>query len=195
MFIKKMILNLKRFLQYGDLPTKYYTKRGMKVGKNFNRQGGCKFDPSNCWLISIGNNVTLSNKVTVLAHDDSIRMFTGYRKIGTVEIGDNVFIGANTTVLPNVKIGNNVIIGANSLVNKSIPDNSVAAGVPCKVLFSIDKYKEKMTKEFELKKKYNINWTIYSKKKMTKLKKETMFQDLKNDYGFVKLGVYNDKKK
>ncbi len=193
--MKKMLLNIKRFLQYGDLPTSYYVKRGMKVGENFNRQGGCKFDPSNCWLISIGNNVTLSNKVTVLAHDDSVRMFTGYRKIGVVEIGNNVFVGANTTILPNVKIGDNVIIGANSLVNKNIPDNSVAVGSPCKVISSTKEYVNKMKENIKTKKNYDINWTIYSKKKMSYEQKAKMFLELEDDFGFVKLGVYNDGKK
>ena len=64
-------------------------------------------------------------------------------KIGCIEIGDNVFIGSNTTVLYNVKIGSNVIIGAGSLVNKDIPDNSVAVGTPARVIGSFDDFVEK----------------------------------------------------
>ena len=63
--------------------------------------------------------------------------------IGGVKIGDNVFIGMQTTILKGVHIGNNVIIGANSLVNKDIPDNCVAAGNPCKVIMSLEEYHEK----------------------------------------------------
>ena len=62
---------------------------------------------------------------------------------GGVKIGDNVFIGMQTTILKGVHIGNNVIIGANSLVNKDIPDNCVAAGNPCKVIMSLEEYHEK----------------------------------------------------
>ena len=51
---------------------------------------------------------------------------------GLIEIGDNVFIRSNSTVLYDVKIENNVIIGGGSLVNKSIPDDVVAAGMPCR---------------------------------------------------------------
>ena len=51
-----------------------------------------------------------------------------------VNIGNNVWIGANATVLPGVTIGDNVTIGAGSLVNKDIPSNSLAIGVPCKVV-------------------------------------------------------------
>lgn len=64
-------------------------------------------------------------------------------KIGCIEIGDNVFIGSNTTVLYDVKIGSNVVIGAGSLVNKDIPDNSVAAGVPARVIGTFENLKRK----------------------------------------------------
>lgn len=62
-------------------------------------------------------------------------------KIGCIEIGDNVFIGSNTTVLYDVKIGSNVVIGVGSLVNKDILDNSVAAGVPARVIGTFEKEK------------------------------------------------------
>ena len=102
-------------------------KNGLTVGKNFNMQKGCRLDSSHCWLIEIGNNVTLAPKVHILAHDASTKRELGYTKIGKVKIGNNVFIGANTTILPNVKIGNNVVIGANSLVSKDISDDKVVA--------------------------------------------------------------------
>lgn len=62
---------------------------------------------------------------------------------GGVSIGDNVFIGMQSTILKGVHIGNNVIIGANSLVNKDVPDNCVVAGNPCKVIMTLDEYYEK----------------------------------------------------
>ncbi|MDG1398178.1 MAG: DapH/DapD/GlmU-related protein [Polaribacter sp.] len=61
-------------------------------------------------------------------------------------MGNNVWIGANSTVLPEVVIGNNVVIGANSLVNKDIPDNSVAVGNPCKVIKTKGAYTEDLSK-------------------------------------------------
>ena len=64
-------------------------------------------------------------------------------KISLVRIGNNVFIGAKTTVLPNVKIGNNVVIGAGSIVTNDIPDNSLAVGNPARVIGSTDDYLKK----------------------------------------------------
>lgn len=52
-------------------------------------------------------------------------------------------VGTHTLILPNVRIGNNVIIGAGSVVVKDIPDNSIAAGIPCKVIGNFDKFVEK----------------------------------------------------
>jgi maltose O-acetyltransferase len=51
-----------------------------------------------------------------------------------VSIGDNVFIGANVTVLKGVTIGSNSVIGSGSIVTRSISENVVAAGIPCRVL-------------------------------------------------------------
>lgn len=58
---------------------------------------------------------------------------------GCISVGNNVMLGAGTVILPNVKIGSNVIIGAGSIVCKDIPDNSVAAGVPCRVMGEFEK--------------------------------------------------------
>jgi galactoside O-acetyltransferase len=56
-----------------------------------------------------------------------------------VHIGRNVWVGSNVSILPGVTIGDNTVIGAGAVVNKDIPANVVAAGVPCKVLRPIDK--------------------------------------------------------
>ena len=76
--------------------------------------GECIIDPGHCWLISVGDRVTLAPRVHILAHDASLKETLGYTKIGRVKIGNDVFIGANTTILPGVTIGDKVVIGANS---------------------------------------------------------------------------------
>lgn len=101
-------------------------------------------------LISIGNNVWMASGVEFLTHDVTHYMLNGMEdgtkyteKIGCIAIGDNVFIGSGAKILYDVKIGNNVIIAAGSLVNKDIPDNSVVAGVPARLLSSFDEYLNK----------------------------------------------------
>ena len=61
-----------------------------------------------------------------------------------ITVGSNVYFGAHSIVLPSVTIGDNVIIGAGSIVSKDIPSNSVAVGVPARVIKSIDEYYQGM---------------------------------------------------
>ncbi len=63
--------------------------------------------------------------------------------MGRIRVGNNCFIGHSVIVLPGVTIGDNVIIGAGSVVSRNIPSDSVAAGVPAKVICSLDEYYER----------------------------------------------------
>ena len=92
--------------------------------------------------LEIGDKVSISSGVHIYTHSSMNYRKNDLKKDpinGThidrapVKIGNNVQIGANSIVLPGVTIGNNVIIGALSLVNKDIPDNSVAYGSPIKI--------------------------------------------------------------
>ena len=115
-------------------------KRGLQIGKDFKRMGGVIIDPSHCYHITIGDNVTLAPRVHILAHDTSTYVFFGKTRAANVTIGNDVFVGASSIILPGVHIGNRVIIGAGSIVTKDIPDNSVAVGNPAKVICSVDDY-------------------------------------------------------
>lgn len=172
MKIKDEVKDLIRRLT-GEVPTKTLVKRGLTVGTDFNRQQGCYVDPTHCFLIEIGDHVTMSIRVTLLAHDASTKKILGYTKIGQIHIGNNVFIGANTTVLPNVRIGDNCIIGANSVVTKSLPENTVAAGNPARVICSVEEYKAKwMTQKRVFDESYRFSKAI-TKEKIEEMKKAT----------------------
>ena len=77
----------------------------------------------------IGKNFNISHEVTIGQHN------RGKYK-GTPIIGDNVYIGPGAKIFGNIRIGNNVAIGANAVVTKSIPDYSVAVGIPAKIVSS-----------------------------------------------------------
>lgn len=109
--------------------------------------------PLHSKLISFGNNVWVASNVSFITHDVIHRMINNMygkeffsEKIGCIKLEDNVFIGANTTILSNVKIGPNVIIGAGSLVNKDIREG-VYGGVPARYICSIDEYVKKRNNE------------------------------------------------
>jgi acetyltransferase-like isoleucine patch superfamily enzyme len=112
-------LTLKNFL---------YRLTGMKVGKDVAVGLGAVFDIFFPELIEIGDNCIIGYGVTVLAHEFLIKEW----RTGSVKIGRNVLIGANTTVLAGVTIGDSSSVSACSLVNDSIPANSFYAGVPAK---------------------------------------------------------------
>lgn len=106
--------------------------------------------PTDPELISIGDNVMIASGVEFINHDIVAHMLNkkydthDFQPMkGCISIGDNVMIGAGTVILPNVRIGSNVVIGASSIVCKDIPDNVVAAGVPCRVVGDFDKLVEK----------------------------------------------------
>ncbi len=184
--IRSLLFKLINFICYGDLPTSYYLQKGMIIGNNFHRQTGTKFDPSHCWLISIGNDVTIANNVQILAHDDSPRFFSDYGKLGKVRIGDNSFIGARTIILPNVTIGENVIIGAGSVVVKDIPPNTIAVGNPARIHCSIDDYLAKCTREMQVKDK--VFGKEYCNRNLSKEQKEELISACKDGFCYIQMG-------
>jgi len=135
-------------------------KRGLKVGTNFKMMGSTIIDPSHCWHIEIGDNVIMAPKSHILAHDSSVGLFLGYTKVANVKIGNNVFIGANSTVLMGVTIGDNVIIGAGSVVTKDIPSNTVVAGNPAKIICSLDDFLEKERKFMNSENMFDESYTL-----------------------------------
>lgn len=104
------------------------------------------FDGSDYSLIEIGENSVISRGVIFLTHDYSYNVVLAAQgnisyigdhehvKLGSIRIAENSFIGANSLLLPGVSVGAFTIVGAMSLVSKDLPDRSVCAGVPCRVL-------------------------------------------------------------
>ncbi|MDY4220117.1 MAG: DapH/DapD/GlmU-related protein [Candidatus Faecousia sp.] len=167
----------------GDFTTEKLVSMGMKVGANFKRLHGVILDPGHCWLIEIGNNVTMAPRVHILCHDASTKTFLNYTKIGRVTIGDNVFIGAESVVLPGVTIGNNVVVGANSTVTHDVPDNSVVAGSPARVISTLDQYLKKERSRMNHAPCYGEEFTLRKNVSMEKRMKQK--QDLKGTIGYI----------
>lgn len=129
-----------------------YTARalGVKLGE------GCRLYSASFgtepWLISIGDRVTVTSGVQFITHDGStwlLRDGKGRRyRCARIQVGNDVFIGTNSILLPGVRIGNRVIIGAGSVVNRSIPDNCVVAGVPARFIGTFDEFERRGLAEF-----------------------------------------------
>jgi acetyltransferase-like isoleucine patch superfamily enzyme len=126
--------------------SEYFRKQGAQIGE------GCSIIPrylgNEPYLIKIGNNVTVASGVIFVTHDGAARTVLGkeipeIRVYGPIVIEDNCVIGQNVILMPDIHIGKNSIVGAGSVVISNIPPNSIAMGVPARVLTSIEAYKKK----------------------------------------------------
>ncbi len=122
-----------------------HTKIGKNLFANFNltvQDDAAVTIGDNC---NFGPGVTIVTPIHPMVADErrEILVETGERKrlcyAKPVFIGNDCWFGANVTVCPGVRIGNGCVIGAGSVVVRDIPDNSFAAGVPCKVVREITK--------------------------------------------------------
>lgn len=157
---------------------------GLRMGKNCSVMGECIIDPGHCWLIEIGDRVTLAPRVHILAHDASTKRELGYTALAPVKIGSDVFIGAGSIILPGVTIGDHVVIGAGSIVSRSVPADSVAVGTPARVVGSYADYMEKRRKQMAECPCYDWSYTIGGG--ITEEKKIKMREELVNEgKGFV----------
>lgn len=84
--------------------------------------------------IILGNNVRIGPGVGLISAGHNLNDYDKHDNCNPIHIGDNVWIGMNSVILPGVQIGNNVAIGAGSVVTSDIPSNSIAVGNPCKII-------------------------------------------------------------
>ena len=176
--IKELVYRLR-----GEFTTERLVSMGMIVGRDFQRMVGVILDPSHCWLIRIGDDVTIAPRAHILCHDAGTKRHLRYTKIAPVTIGNNVFIGAEAVILPGVTIGNNVIIGANSTVTHDIPDGTVAVGCPAKVVCTLEEYLEKHRRNMETAPVYGEEYTLRGNVSMDMRKKQR--EELAGKIGYI----------
>ena len=117
--------------------------RGCEIGEGLKLIGNAKIDENHCWHVRIGNDVTMAPGSYILAHDASTKTALGYTRLGRVEIGDRVFIGAHALILPGVTVGADCVVGAGAVVTKSFEAGSVIAGNPGRKIATTEAYLSK----------------------------------------------------
>ena len=146
---KRKLIMLKLNVLPSGKRTALLKKENIFAGFGENCRYGTRHLPAEPYLVKIHNNVTIASNVTFCTHDVIDSCFIGcpqyaseknnfHFTMGTIEIFDNVMIGANSTLLYNIKIGPNAIIGAGSVVTKDVPAGTIVAGNPAKIIGSFD---------------------------------------------------------
>ena len=115
-------------------------EKGLKVGKGTTIMDGVFLDPAHCFLILIGSNCTIAPNVRLVAHDASMKRQLGITKVGKISIHDNCFIGDSAIILPGVSVGPSAVIGAGSVVTRDVPQGSVVAGNPARIVSRFDEF-------------------------------------------------------
>jgi len=117
------------------------SRKRIKVGNRScpGMNAGCYIQAKNG--IEIGHNLRMGPNVGLISANHFLEDYDTWEVTTPIKIGDNVWLGMGVVVLPGVVIGDNVVIAANSVVNKDIPSNVIAGGIPCKVLREKDTYK------------------------------------------------------
>ena len=160
----RFLKTIYRFLSIGmangsyDRKIKYLRKKGTVIGDKTRLNCSVSAFGTEPYLIKIGCDCLIACGVHFVTHDGGVKVlsdlgyFQGERMdmMAPIRVGNNVYIGSGAYIMPGVTIGDNCIIGAASVVTKDIPANSVAVGIPARVIKTIDEYYENAVKRGRL---------------------------------------------
>jgi maltose O-acetyltransferase len=159
-------------------------RRGLRMGRDVYVAPGTIIDPDFCWLVEIGDETTLGPGVRILAHDASTKRHLGFSRVGRVEIGRRVFVGADSIVLPGVTIGEDAIVGAGSVVRRDVPAGVVVAGNPAVLVGNTSDYVERHRAGLETGPVYHRDG--YTRRGgITDRNKRQMWKELAQQDGYV----------
>lgn len=140
MQILKRIIDLWRYLIYS--PNKYAKYIGVNIGvDNFIPDKKCW--SSEPYLITIGNHCQITSGVRLFIHGGgnvARDKYPDFDVFGKIVIGDWVYIGSGSLIMPGVTIGDNVLVAAGSVVTRSVPPRTIVAGNPARVVGTVDDY-------------------------------------------------------
>lgn len=153
--LKKIIRTLKKVigLVYSRInKIKYVKWIGVNIGKNLHVYGSpYGMFGSEPWCITLGDNVHITNGVKFITHDGGTLLFRhivpDLEITKPIKVGNYVYFGTQSMIMPGVTIGDNCIIAARAVVTKDVPAGTVVGGVPAKFIKTTEEYFEKIKKE------------------------------------------------
>lgn len=144
--MRDMLMSMLRSSKQNE---KHYKKLGLTIGEHCEILNGWNFG-SEPYLITLGDYVRVAAGVRFITHDGGVWVFRHLHQslkdidlVKPIHVGSNVHIGMNAIIMPGITIGDNCIIGCSAVVTHDIPDNSIAVGVPARVIENIDEYRRK----------------------------------------------------
>jgi acetyltransferase-like isoleucine patch superfamily enzyme len=136
-----IVIQLARYTPFLGMKNWLYTTfLGLKVGEQTSFALMVMLDVMFPEKISVGRNTVIGYNTTILAHEYLIKEY----RLGPVDIGSEVMIGANSTILPGISIGDGAIVSAGTLVHKDVPAGAFVGGNPMRIIYS----KEDMDKRW-----------------------------------------------
>jgi acetyltransferase-like isoleucine patch superfamily enzyme len=115
-----------------DMAQYFLAPNKLKIGHNSHINQGCIIDARGG--ITIGDNVSISHRVVLMTGSHDINTSEFDYKSSPIIIRNNSFVGVNATILQNVTIGEGAIVCAGAVVTKSVPEYTIVAGVPAKII-------------------------------------------------------------
>jgi len=147
--LRRLLIAVRRFLRRPilrlrgvDDPARL-VRLGMKRGRGVFISDSAYIDSGHPWLLSIGEDSVIAQRVMIFTHDAAMRIHTGYTMVAHVSIGARVYVGAGAIILPGTTIGDECVVGAGAVVKGTFAPRSVITGNPARVVADVGSLAER----------------------------------------------------